>query len=240
MDTTIPGNTTVIATEAPGPLRAYFRRLSRLFFEPGRFFREDLIHFSVSEALAFGIVSAWVASVIAFFFQTLNGFLLRGLFESWVQRVLSTEQGLAIFQPSEQDFIWTAGFLLLDPFFSLLRILLAALVLFTFARILIDENRDNVYALSFSNVLKIQAVSLAAQWFAVVPFFGGVLGFLVNLILLVTGVRECFRVSNRRSIAVVLAPYLILLFVTLLGLAFLVLSLAALPFEEILSLGGEL
>ena len=70
--------------------------------------------------------------------------------------------------------------------------------------------------------------------FSVVPFFGGLLAWLANLALVTAGLRERFRVSNRRAAAVVLAPYILLFFLGFLVLILAVFALTQLPFQDMI------
>jgi hypothetical protein len=54
--------------------------------------------------------------------------------------------------------------------------------------------------------------------------------------LLISGLRERFRVSNQRAAAVVLAPYVFLFLAGLLMMALMIFAFSQLPFEELLDL----
>jgi hypothetical protein len=216
-----------------GPVKIFLRRLGHLFLDPVRFFHEDFPRLEGNSAWAFGITNAWLASICAFIVSTFNSFFLARLFESWVQRLLVSEEGFSFLALNEKTFLWTAGALLAAPFFLLLRIFLGGLVVYVFTRLLVEEQNGGPDRVSLSAVMRLQAVALSGRWFSVVPVFGGVLGFLVSLILLVTGIRERFAVSNRRAAAIVLAPYaLLLLIAVMVGIVFLV-ALAQLPATEL-------
>ena len=79
-----------------------------------------------------------------------------------------------------------------------------------------------------------EAAAFAGQWYSVVPFFGGLLAWLANLALVTAGLRERFRVSNRRAAAVVLAPYILLFFLGFLVLILAVFALTQLPFQDMI------
>ncbi len=195
----------ITTTHTESSLWQFFRRSGRLLFEPSRFFREDFPAMSLSEALAFGITGAWIASIIAFFLRTLNSLLLSSLFEQWLQRMLASEEGVALLGMSEDSFLWSAGSLMLAPFAFLLRILFAALLLNFFLRMFVGR-------IPYTAALKVAALAFAGRWFLVVPIVGDFLAFVVTLVLTVVGVREVFFVSNRRAMLVVLAPYVLLAF----------------------------
>jgi hypothetical protein len=233
MDTTIPITTTT-GTSTERPVRTYLGRLNRLLLSPSIFFRDDLPGFSLSQVLTFGIVSAWLASAIAFAVDTMNSLLLARLFENWVQRLMASEEGFSILGLSADSFVWAAGLLILAPFIFLIRIFFGTITLYLFSRLLVEESPSAPEPVTFSGAMRIQAASFGGHWFSVVPFFGTLIAFVARLILLVTGVRERFQVSTGRAMLVVLAPYFFLLLGLFLLLILLVLAFMQLPFRELL------
>lgn len=231
MDTIIPLN-----TSTKGPIRRFFEQTGRILLEPSRFYRENILRFSTSEAIAFGITNAWIASILAFFWSTVNSFFLVQLFELWVQRLLASDEAFSFLAMNGESFLWTAGALVAAPFLLLLRVLGSSFALFLFSRFLISDSEDRGEPVSLGACLRIQGTALTGEWFSIVPFFGGLLAFVATLVLSITGVRERFGTSTRRAAAVVLAPYVIL-FLLLAFLALLLLvALTQLPFDELLSL----
>lgn len=229
METTM---TMPIATERP--VRAYLHRVKILLTSPGRFFREEFPSLSLSEALAFGLVSGWISAAISFALETLNSLLLVSLFDQWVQRLFASDEAFSFLGLSGSSFLWSAGFLLLAPFFFLVRLLLGSVVLYLFARLLID---DEANAVNFRSVLGLRACAFGGQWFGIVPFVGGLLAFIANLALLISGVRERFQVSGRRAAVVVLAPYFFLFLAAFLVTILFLLALSQLPAIADFSLG---
>lgn len=227
--------TTITGTNAPS-LRELAARVLRVLFEPARFFRHDLPSYSLSEALAFGIGNAWLASAFAFFFQTINTLILTSILDRWMQRLVASEEGFLVWGLSPNSFLWASGLLLLAPFLLVLRSLFASVGLYLFSRLLIEDRPGAPEPVTFRGAYRIQAVSLLGQWFSVVPVFGSLLSLLVSLILVVTGVRERFQVSTRRAAAVVLAPYALLALLALLVLLLMLVLLAQVSLEEALGL----
>lgn len=215
-------------------LRGLLGRVQRALFSPGRFFRHDLPQMSSSEALAFGIGNAWAAEGLAFFVQTFNSLLVSRLLERWMQRMLASEDGFAVWGLTATQFLYSSGAILLGPFLFLLRSVFAATLLYFFARLLIEERPGAPEAVTWKGALRIEAASLTGHWFAVVPFFGGFLAFVVSTILVVTGVRERFGVSTRRATAVVFAPWVLLFFLAMLLALVVLIGITQIPFEEIL------
>ncbi len=235
MDTT---NTDTILTLGTGtnesPLRALLGRCQRILFDPSRFFRFDFPGMNLSESLAFGIGNAWASAGIAFFVQTFNSLVLSRLLERWMQRLLASESGFELWGLTANQFLFSSGALLLAPFLFLFRAFFASLLVYLFARLLIEDRPGAPEQVNFRSVFKIEATSLAGNWFAVVPVFGGFLSFVVSMILVVTGVRERFGVSTRRATAVVLAPWMFLFFAALLFVLAVMIGISQIPVEDLL------
>jgi hypothetical protein len=220
------------------PVKLFLQRLGHLFFDPVRFFREDFPRLDGSAALAFGITNGWLAAICAFMVSTFNSFFIASLFERWVQRLLVSEEGFSFLGLNEKTFVWAAAALMLSPFFLLLRTFFGAIVVYAFTRLLVDDEQGGPDRVSFSAVMRLQAVALSGRWFRVIPVFGGILAFFVSLVLLVTGLRERFAISNRRAAAIVLAPYLFLFLLAVMAGIFFLLVASQLPLQDLLNVDG--
>lgn len=227
---------TPATNQEPGALRSLLELSRRALFEPTRFFRYDLPQLSVSEVLAFGIGNAWAAASIAFFVQTFNTLLTSQLLERWMQKLLASEDGFAIWGLSATSFLYSSGMLLLAPFLYLLKTVLTSAWLYVFARVLIDVRPSAPDPVTYKNILRIQAAALTGHWFSVVPIFGGLLSFVVSFVLTVTGIRERFGVSTRRAFAVAVAPYLMLVFLAAALALVVIVGVSQLPIDELLDL----
>jgi len=225
-----------ITTNTSGSVRGLLGRCQRALFEPLRFFRHDLPQMSLTEALAFGISNAWAAAVLAFFVQTFNTLVVGQLLERWMQRMLASEEGFAIWGLSANSFLYSSGALLLGPFFFLVRAFLSTIWVYSFARLLIEDRPGAAEPVTFKGAFRIQAATLVGHWYSIVPIFGGFLSFIVTTILTVTGVRERFGVSTRRALAVVVAPYLVLVVLLILLALVLVFGLTQIPLEDLLEM----
>lgn len=227
---------TLTTSPQPGPVRAFLRRTGTLFLNPARFFHEDFPRLEGSSAIAFGLTNGWLAALVAFFVRTFNSFFLARLFERWVQKLLVSESGFSFLALSPNSFLWAAGLLLLTPFLLLARIFFGSLVVYLFTRLLVEDENGGPDRVTFTNVLRIQAVATSGRWFDVVPLVGGFISFSVTIVLLVTGIRERFALSNRRATAIVLAPYILLFVGVLLICIVFAVALSQLPMHELLEL----
>jgi hypothetical protein len=221
-------------TGAENPLRTWARRSARVLMEPARFFRVDYPALDTPTIVALGVGNAWLASVAAFFVQTINSFLVAHFLDRWMQRIVASEDGLSVWGLSPKGFLFTSGVTLLGPFFFVFEALLGAFGLYLFSRLLIEDRDGAPEPVTYTAALRIRSTALVAEWYSLVPVFGGVLSAVATLVLLVTGVRERFGVSTRRASAVVLAPYFLALVVVLFFAAFTMLLLTQVPLQDLL------
>lgn len=219
-----------------GILRRYFSRAGRLLLEPSRFFRTELNSLDWPEALSFGLIGAWASSCIAFFWETLNSFFLVNFFEKWIQDYFASEEGLSFISSDPQSFVWAAGLVLLTPFLVLLRLLFTSASIYVMARILVEPRPEAPEQVSYSGITRILGVSLTGSWFAVVPIFGGLLSLISRFILTVTGLKERYAISTRRSMMIVLGPWLLLMGLTLILVIIFVALLSQMPLQDLLDL----
>lgn len=217
-------------------IRSLLSRSFRPLLEPTRFFRTEFPQMSFTEALTFGISNAWVAAVLAFFVQTFNSLVLSQLLDRWMQRLVASEEGFAVWGLSAKSFLVTAGLLLLAPFFLLLRTYVQGGLLYLFSRLLIEDHSSAPERVTYQGTVKIQAATLVARWFMLVPIFGWIISFIAGLVLSVAGVRERFGVSNRRAMAVVLAPYILLCIAIFFLVLIAIFAFSQLPLEELLDI----
>lgn len=219
-----------------GSLKALLRKSGRVLMEPSRFFRVEFPAMDTTSLLAFGIGNAWAASIAAFFVQTLNTLLLSQLLDRWMRRLIASEEGFSVWGLSANGFLLTSGVTLLGPFLYLLQAVLGGFGLFLFARLLIEDLPGAPEPVTYTASLRIRAATLVAEWYTLIPVFGGLLAFVAHLVLAVTGVRERFGVSTRRATAVVLAPYVLMLVAVLVLGALAMVAISQLPLQELMDL----
>lgn len=219
-----------------GLIRKFFGLTGRILMEPSKFFRQDLNLLSWSEAMTFGIVGAWISTLIAFVWETLNSLFLIHFFEKWVQTFFASEEAISLFGEGANGFLWSAGLLLLTPFLLLLRLFFSSLAVYFFAKLLIEPNERALEQPSLPGIIRIFGVSLAGSWFCVVPILGAPISFVARMVLAVTGIRERYGISTRRSMAVVFGPYLFFVAMLFLFLLVALLFLSQMPLQELLDL----
>lgn len=201
-----------------GGLGDWWQKSCRAIIDPVRFFRLDFPELSTSSLLTLGIAHAWLASVLAFFVKTIHGVLMDRMLEVWSERFLHSGDSAVQLGFSSREFLMSSGFLVLAPYILLLQLPFLAFFLFIFSKVMIEDKGTAAEPVTFTAILRIQAVALFGQWYSVVPLLGGLLAFFAGAVYTVTGIRERFGVSNRRAVAVVVAPYLFMTMLLVLAL----------------------
>lgn len=218
-----------------GIIGRYWAILKNVLFEPTRFFRNSARNFTVSEALSFGLVTLWLSHIVSFIWGTANKLVFYHFVESWLEgATLGDESGLFAF--TRNDFLANVGFLLLQPFFSLLSFASFTLVLLTFGRLLVADERtpERTERIRFREILRVLAFSAAGSVLYVVPIFGGLLAFIAVVLLALIGLREVLQITTKQAALVIFVPQILLflLFIMVMALAVLVFSLV--PLDQLM------
>ncbi len=224
MDTT---TTTDIPTK--GPIKSFLEACGQALLEPGKFFRERFSHWTLGQSLSFGVVSFWLASLVAFLWSSVNFIFLSAFFERWMQSVFFEDESFALFHEGPQRFLLRAGMLTLLPVFTVFSALFASLVLYFFARFLTGRGQEDSSHVNYLACIRIFAFALLGTWFLVVPIFGGLLAYLAFVIFAAVATRESFHVSSRRAALIVLMPQFMLFFVLSLLFTMMFVLLFSLP-----------
>src|SRR3989344_3675755 len=119
----------------------YFEFCKEIFLEPVKFFREYAPNFSLETALLIGLLSIWIGKIIAFFWSLLAKVFFNAIFGSFSRNLLIADSIFSWDSQSDiQTIILQSGAVLLQPFFGILRLALAALVLWMFAKFFINKS----------------------------------------------------------------------------------------------------
>ncbi len=199
-------------------IRSYFAYCRHLLLDPRDFFRQEYSRWAVTESLAFGLASAWIAVFCVFVMQSLTGLAAQEFFRNWFEHLLLGGETIESAALAKQ-FLGRSAWVLASPFVHLWYILAAAWLLYLFTRLLVP----NSSGVSHKSMMKILGFSAVGLWFSVIPIFGGLLAYIVTIALTVVGVSEVYNVSMRWSLLIVVLPQV--LFAMILTVLFLVLSL---------------
>jgi len=117
--------------------------------------------------------------------------------------------------------IWGAGSVIADPFFTLASILFTSLFVFAGARILVTPGKNGApQQITYESALRIICFGMSPAILAVLPIAGPVVAGICVAIVTVIGAREVYRISYGRAVIVALFPKILFLGILLLGLLF--------------------
>ncbi len=210
--------------------RQYFRDLVLVLTEPRRFFEERYPQLSLSQALAFGVLSNWIAAVLMWLTRVvkheslLDAFLkIRGRLETlpvWkdipdsIWRQGGESLGPVAPSPTIMELLGIA----VSPFQSLFQFWMGGLVLMLGALFLMPgRSTDGQEPASSSQMIRLTAISVAPNLVAAVLGFlpsgiGTLIGGIYTFWILLTGLETRYRISRTRAAGVILFPWLITLF----------------------------
>ncbi len=107
-----------------------------------------------------------------------------------------------------EEALWSEGAALLgfflSPFVGLVALFVWSLVLHLFALILAPQRQP------LSATVRVVSYAVGPNLFAVVPFFGILVGTVWGLVLQAVGMREAHRTTTGRGVAIVLLPLAVL------------------------------
>jgi hypothetical protein len=140
---------------------------------------------------------------------------------------------------SERVFQWFtgAGPVIVDPFLTLVSILFSSALLWIGARIFVtprrtwdalDSRSSSSPEITYASAVRISCYSMSAAILLAVPIVGSWIAPLTLWIITLIGVREVYRISTARALAIALFPKLLL--PTLIGLALISIAASILRF----------
>lgn len=214
----------ITVSERESLVRSYFAYCRHLLLDPRDFFRREFANWTLTEALAFGLVSAWLSTLCVFIMQSITGMAAQELFANWFEHLLLGEAAEVEAEATVRRFLSQAGWVVASPFVHLWYMASIAWLLYMFARLMIPESGKG----AFRTMLKILGIAATGLWFSVIPIFGGIIAYVITLALAVVGVSEVYAVSTRRSLMVVVFPQMLLalIFLILISVLFLLIAVS--------------
>lgn len=213
--------------EPERPIRAFIQDVISCLTEPKRFFTERYPEYSVTRAIAFGLILSWTASFLNWLTALvrhesyLDGFIkIRSQLETFpLWKALSPH----LFSDStsiNSASTWIASFggVVLNPFFTLIGFVFSATSLWIGGYILIPRSEDQD-PIEFNSFLKLTAIAgtapmLVGSILGFLPLATGTLiGLVYLLVIEVYALKVRFKISGLRAICVLFLPYLVLAFI---------------------------
>jgi hypothetical protein len=218
-------------------ITGYFQTVWRILTQPAAFFRAMPVRGGVSTPLAFALVTHWLGSAAAFIWHLLIGGAVGGIFSRFFQvagdvaDVDHPGRHAQLVEMGERlkHWVWGAGSVIADPFFTMGRILFISFLVFLGARILVTPSKNGApREITFESALRIICFGLTPSILGILPLFGGPISYFYVVIVTVIGAREVYRIDSGRATVVALFPQFILLGVIAMVLG--ALALAVLKF----------
>jgi hypothetical protein len=190
--------------------------------EPTRFFTNRFREMSLNQALALGIGTSWVASLLEWLTRAvkheslMDGFrkLKHQLHDLPLWRDLPEDmwaQSSSLQTTFFPEWVMEGMKVMLTPFQSLLAILLNASMFYVGAWILVDRSNPSRSLVTFKETAKITAVvqttSLVGAILGFMPFaMGSMISWVYHLVIITIGFSIHFNISRLRALFMVFLP----------------------------------
>lgn len=247
------------------PIKSYFEKLRMILVEPHKYFRQLAYAggHPLSDALLFTIITHWIGSALQNLWQTSLGHFLSRYSDQISNAFLglnsegtiSYEKRNSILDILQQakgtlfSWIWGTGSLILDPFFTLIKLSFTGLIIFIAAKLIIGEVREPATALemeagiqppskpiTYESILILLCYATAPIILSGIPLVGGLAASLYAFILTVIAIKEYYKTSNGKSVVVALFPQLLLWTFVFIGILLLTLGLIGIASSVLLPL----
>ena len=158
-----------------------------VLFSPENFFKGMPTHRGIGEPLAFGLLCGSLGTMVSLFWQ----FLMM-----WGTLLTVGEKFFGLIS---MNFLFL-GILVLTPFFVMINMFVTGGVLHTCLRIARGGKNG------FGGTFRVIAYAQTTQILGVIPFVGGLAGWVWRLIVLIIGLREIHETSFVRVVIALLLP----------------------------------
>jgi hypothetical protein len=182
-----------------GFFTALFRTMKEVLFAPTAFFRKMPVSSGFAPPLFYGVILGFVGGLIAFLLQVaLSGSM--GSFPGG-EGVEGVERGIHLFQTT---FIIIYAIFL--PFLIAVGLFIASGI-FHLCLLIVGAGKRG-----FEATFRVVAYANSTQVFAIVPFVGGFIALIYDLVLWTIGFRESHRTTTGKALIAVLLPMIVVVF----------------------------
>ena len=185
-------------------LREALATVGRILRHPVLFFRSMPQTGGLSVPLAFALGVRWVVRLVEYFLGGVRGRPAAEIVESFRGTFGLEPGGWGSARGEVLEWVLGAGNVLADPFYSLARILVSALLLYLGAALLVPVK------VRYEAVVRILCASQVAVVFSWVPGIGFFIAGVYTFILSVIGLREVFQISTARATVIAATPAVVL------------------------------
>lgn len=182
-----------------GIWKGIYQTFKAVLFSPEQFFRTMRLRGGLRGPLSFGLLFGSIGAMIGFFWQFL---IMSG-------SILSIDQDL-ISQSTMSIIFW--GIIVISPLFVIIGIFFSSAILH--ACLLLVGGGTN----GFEGTFRVVAYSQATKIFRLLPFIGGPVGWIWQLIIRIIGLREIHETSYLRVIIAFLMPLAVIVVMFMIAL----------------------
>ena len=202
------------------PIKNYFGQLRRILTHPKIFFRELPVHGPITGALVFALVTQWIGSALSFLWHSATGDAVGG----YVKGLFRMADGYGIDSAGRGSsflnspmllevrehllhWMWGTGSVILSPFLTIASIFFTSCIVYIGARIFVTPGKNGAPSeINFESAVRLMCYGMAPAILAGIPFIGGIAsGFLIAIITIIA-MKEFYRISTSRAVAVALFP----------------------------------
>jgi hypothetical protein len=178
-----------------GFFTAFFRTMQEVLFSPTAFFRNMPVAKGMGSPLLYGVIISFLGTTVGL----LGQFALGGFMGSFSQ--VEGMQGVNFFQ---------TAFLLIYAFFLPILVAIGLFIgsgIFHICLLIVGAGKRG-----FEATFRVVSYASSSQAFALVPFLGGIIIVVYNLVLWTIGFRESHQTTTGKAFIAVLLPMIIVSF----------------------------
>ena len=180
-----------------GLLQGIYQTFQKVLFSPKAFFKGLAFNKGIKEPFAFGLLFGSIGTLLGFFWQFL---FLSDKAPFYLQSLLENVSLNIIF----------LGVMIASPFIASITLFIITSIIHFF--LFIVKGGQNGFEATF----RVIALSQSTHVFSIIPFVGGFIGSIWNLIIMIIGIREIHENSYWRVFLAILMPVgLILVFIAI-------------------------
>jgi hypothetical protein len=221
MENNSPTELMPIPTPEVHPIKEYFTTLYALHTRPTVFFQNLLTSpRSMAFALTFAVVTHWIGSALGYLWQAALG---RAVMDRMSGGMQIFDQMSAMAPPHQVEslmayrekafhWLWGTGSVLIDPFKTLITILVISFFIWIASRLFAEKNQR------YDTAVTLVSLGMAPSILQGVPLVGTFVSSIFIFVVTLIGARELYRVQSGRALLIVLFPQILFLLLVLAAL----------------------
>ncbi|MBN23175.1 MAG: hypothetical protein CL678_17955 [Bdellovibrionaceae bacterium] len=200
-------------------IQNYIQTIYRLFTNPRDFFSQLPENPHYTGPLTFALVTHWIGTSIGYLWALVFGNHIYLTLHEWMNKSgfyeMNSEWWMQKGQAWIKAWMMSAGSVIIDPFTTLFKIVIASAVIFMGARVFITPDSTGKPQVDFPSALQIICYGMAPSLLLAIPFAGSFFSDLGSFIVTLIGVKTIYRAETSRALVITLFPQFIALFLIL-------------------------